>query len=193
MEHNYTVYKPTSGDGRVYIGMTHQTLNKRCRKGGYQENSVIGQAIKEFGWDTFKVSIIAEHLSKSEAECLEMKNIANYNSTDPTKGFNVALGGNIQGRHSLVTRKKMSDGQKGRKLSKSHIQKLHKPKLNGALRRKVLQYDLNGNFLREYNSLCEAAEAVSACKNSIGLCCNHHQHTSVGYKWEWGKRGDSND
>ena len=127
MDRNYKVYILTLNDGRVYIGMTRQTLSNRCRKGGYK-GMCVGDAINEYGMDAFEVGVIAENLTKSEAEIIEKEMIALYDSTDPHKGFNVALGGNIEGRHSIITRKKMSDGQKGRKFSEEHLQKLRKPK-----------------------------------------------------------------
>ena len=194
MDHNYTVYKLTLTDGRVYIGMTRQTLNKRCRKNAYDGCPRIGPAIREYGMDAFKVDTIAKHLTKSEAEEIERDTISLYDSTDPDKGFNVALGGNIVGRHSAVTRKKMSDCQKGRKFSEEHLEKMRKPKSKVTPRstppvyKRVLQYDLNGNFLREFKSAFEAAESVGGWRESICRCCNHLQHSSKGYKWEYERR-----
>ena len=196
MERNYKVYILTLGDGRVYIGMTRQKLNLRCRKGAYAPITVIGKAIEEFGWDAFKVGVIADNLTKQEAEKLEMESIARYDSTNPLKGFNVALGGNIVGRHSKVTRQKMSECQKGRKLSEEHIQKLRKPKSRVTPRstptvcKHVLQYDVKGNFLREFESASAAARSVRGWTESIRRCCNHLQTTCAGYKWEY--EGGSN-
>ena len=189
MERNYKVYILTLSDGRVYIGMTRQKLCLRCRKSAYAPSTVIGKAIEEFGMKSFKVGVIADNLTKYEAEKLEMETIARYDSTNPLKGFNVALGGNIAGRHSITTRKKMSEGQKGRKFSEEHLSRMRKPKLNGALRRTVLQYDLDGNFIREYESVYAAAERVGGWWQSISKCCHHRQHTCCGYKWEYGRRG----
>ena len=185
---NYTVYMLTLIDGRVYIGMTHQKLNHRCRKSGHVKCPAMGKAVEEFGWDSFQLSIIADHLTRADAERIERENIARYDSTNPLKGFNVALGGNIEGRHSDTTRKKMSDGQKGRKFSEEHLSHLRKPKMNGTLRRTVLQYDEEGNLLGEYVSVENAAESVGAWCESIRRCCNHQQHTCKGYRWEYGRR-----
>ena len=184
---NYTVYKLTLTDGRVYIGMTRQKLSMRCRKDAYPRSTVIRKAIDDYGWDAFNVGVIAEHLTRSEAERVEMESIARYDSTNPLKGFNVALGGNIQGRHSAVTRQKMSESQKGRMFSDEHRSRLRKPKLNGAKRRTVLQYDEDGNLLCEYDSVQIAADNVGGCKVCIIRCCNHKQHFHKGYQWEYGR------
>lgn len=184
----YTVYKLTLTDGRVYIGMTQQSLSQRCRKSGYNQCPAMKKAIAKYGWDSFSVGIIAEHLSQGEAEQIERDYIALYDSTNPSKGFNVALGGNIKGRHSSTTLQRLSDSQKGRQFSEEHLQKLRKPKLNGALRRTVIQFDKDGNFLCEYSSLSDAVKSVDGCKTCIVACCNHKQHSHKGFKWEYGKR-----
>ena len=184
----YTVYMLTLTDGRVYIGMTHQELNRRCRKSGYVHCPAMGKAIGDFGWDEFKLSVIAEGLNRVEAEQIEKESITRYDSTNPLKGFNVALGGNIEGRHSEVTRQKMSAGQKGRIFSEEHLSRLRKPKMGGTQRRRVLQYDADGTLLCEHESVYIAANNVGGCAVCIMRCCNHKQHTHKGYKWEYGRR-----
>lgn len=197
MTNNYKVYILTLNDGRVYIGMTQQELSARCRKGAYNGCPGISKAIEEFGFDAFKIGVIAENLSKSEAERIECETIALYDSTNPSKGFNVALGGNIAGRHSKDTRQKMSECQKGRKFSEEHLQKLRKPKSRVTPRsttpvcKRVLQYDVNGNFLGEYISASAAANSVRGWTESIRRCCNHQQHTCAGYRWEYEGEGSN--
>lgn len=186
---DYTVYKLTLTDGRVYIGMTHQPLSHRCRKDGYAGCPSMGKAIAEYGWDAFSVSVIADRLTKTDAERIEKENIALFDSTNPLKGFNVALGGNIRGRHSQATRQLMSDGQKGRVFSEEHLSRLRKPKLNGALRRTVVQYDPDGNILCEHPSIYDAVKSVGGNKTSIINCCNHKQRFHKGFMWEYGKGG----
>lgn len=185
---DYTVYKLTLSDGRVYIGMTSQSLSQRCRKSGYVGCPGMETAIAEYGWDAFSVSVIADHLTQTDAERIEKENIALYDSTDPSKGFNVALGGNISGRHSQATRKIMSDGQKGRVFSEEHLSRLRKPKLNGALRRTVIQYDSDGNILCEHPSIYDAVKSVNGSKVCIIRCCNHKQRFHKGFMWKYGER-----
>ena len=186
---DYTVYKLTHLDGRVYIGMTRQTLSKRCRKNGYDRCPAMGKAVRKYGWESFLLSVVADNLTKDEAELIEKENISLYDSTNPSKGFNVALGGNIPGRHSHATREQMSESQKGRQFSEDHLTKLHKPKLNGALRRTVIQYDEKGNFLCEHPSIYDAVKSVNGWKEGIIRCCNHQQRLHKGFMWEYGKGG----
>lgn len=186
---NYSVYMLTSKDNRVYIGMTGQPVRNRCRKDGYNECPRMRKAIHEHGWDFFETSIIATGLTKEQAEQCEKSNIAKYDSTNPSKGFNVDLAGNIAGRHSIDTLKKMSEGQKGRVFSAEHLSMLRKPKLGGALQRTVEKYSTDGTLLKVYASLYEAIEDVNGTKESIIRCCNGKQHTHKGFAWAYGGGG----
>lgn len=87
-----------SKDGRVYIGMTSQSLTQRCRSTAYNGCPALKKAIAEYGWNFFERFSVKEGLSKTEAEELEKELIAHYDSTNLEKGFNVAYGGNIPGR-----------------------------------------------------------------------------------------------
>lgn len=50
-------------------------------------------------------------------------------------------------------------------------------------KKKVKQYDLNGVFLKEFNSLKEAADSVQGNWQCIQSCCN--KKTSSAYKYVW--------
>ena len=53
-------------------------------------------------------------------------------------------------------------------------------------KKSVLQFDLSGNFIAEYQSETDAAKAVGL-KNIQGItrCCKNKQHTAGGYCWKW--------
>lgn len=51
-------------------------------------------------------------------------------------------------------------------------------------KRKVKQYDLDFNFIREYNTLKEAADTVNTKWQCIQKACMKHG-TSKGYRWEY--------
>lgn len=48
----------------------------------------------------------------------------------------------------------------------------------------VLQYDLQGNFIREYSSIKEARENVPNTAQISGVCCGHRK-TAGGYIWKY--------
>lgn len=130
---SYTVYKHTGPTGKVYVGITSQKPESRWgREGsGYKHSPHFKAAIKRHGWDAFVHEIIAEGLTKKEAEALEVRLIAQYDSTNRKKGYNAELGGSAPGRASAETRRKISEANRGERhhyygkhLSEEHRQKL---------------------------------------------------------------------
>jgi hypothetical protein len=57
---------------------------------------------------------------------------------------------------------------------------------NDALKKKPVQFDINGNYIAAYDSEESACKAVGASSGSVGLCCNSDEHCTVkGYIWLW--------
>lgn len=50
---------------------------------------------------------------------------------------------------------------------------------------KINQLDLNGNIIKEWNSIAEAAKCLNLSYEPIRLCCNGNIYTSYNYKWEY--------
>ena len=93
-EAHYTVYKLTDPEGKVYIGCTGNPVEKRWGNGWqYHKNSPIHKAIRTIGWKNFKKEILCEKLTKEGGSKLEKWFIAYYDSGNPEKGYNRALGG----------------------------------------------------------------------------------------------------
>lgn len=85
---------------KVYIGQTTQSLQRRM------SNHFTGKgckyfhaAIVKYGRMAFVWEILEEHSSKESLDEAEIKWIKYYNSTDPSKGYNLSEGGNGGGRH----------------------------------------------------------------------------------------------
>jgi group I intron endonuclease len=53
------------------------------------------------------------------------------------------------------------------------------------IRRNILQYDLNGNFIKEYSSATQAGKEINQNGNSISDCLNKRQKTAFGYIWKY--------
>ena len=140
------IYKYTFPNGKVYIG---QTINPRSRKSQHFCKSTgarhipFWRAYKKYG--TYKYEEIEQvEESSKEALCerlngLEQSYIAAYQSTNPKYGYNLTSGGKV-----FVV------NEEGRK----HMSEAHKDKMP------VLQYDLDGNFIKEYESTTSAGKAL---------------------------------
>lgn len=90
----YSVYKHTAPNGKCYIGITKQTIERRSQNGeGYNTQRVFYRAIQKYGWDNFKHEILAENLTHDEACKKEMYYIDLYKSNQNQFGYNVTAGG----------------------------------------------------------------------------------------------------
>ena len=142
----YSVYKLTAPNGKCYIGMTKQSVERRWNSGhAYQHNEHLQNAIAKYGWDNFSKEVLFTSASKSEAEKIERFLIAKYDSTNRLYGYNILPGGNVSDGHSEETRRKISESVKklqtdevlarksrdgkGRKMSEETRQKLRQANL----------------------------------------------------------------
>lgn len=91
----FVVYKHTSPNNKVYIGITCQkNPNERWMGGcGYKYNEHFYRAIKKFGWENFKHEILFYNLLKEEACKKEQELILYYKSYDEKFGYNNTYGG----------------------------------------------------------------------------------------------------
>ena len=63
------------------------------------------------------------------------------------------------------------------------ISEIKKMKFSG--KRKVKQYDMNWNFIKEYDSLKEAADATGAKWQAIQRVCLGNRQSTKGFRWEY--------
>ena len=137
----WVVYKHTSPNGKVYIGVTCKKPEYRWQKGqGYTKNPYFYKAIQKYGWKNFTHEILYTDLEERQAGIMEISLIRYYNSTNTNFGYNVLSGGDIKtglnnpfyGKHHSENAKiKMSEAKKGKpshnkgiKISEEQRQKL---------------------------------------------------------------------
>ena len=97
------------------------------------------------------------------------------------------------------TKDKISKALKGRKKDEITIKNMSKPRIKldkfkfsnlEKKNKKILQYDLNGVFIKEWKSLQEAEIFLNVNNNTnISACCLNKQKTAWGYIWRF-KVGD---
>lgn len=139
---SYCVYKHTAPNGKVYIGITKRKPKKRWECGkGYKCNHHFYSAIQKYGWENFSHEILLSGLTKEQAEKDEIRLIKEYQSANPSHGYNLRLGGSLSSfseeviekmrlshigkKHSEEQKKKMSLANKGRKLSSGMLGHKH--------------------------------------------------------------------
>lgn len=115
-ERQYTVYKHTAPNGKVYIGITGGNVLRRWQGGrNYKNNPHFNSAINKYGWKNIKHEILFTELTKEEAERKEIELIAQYKSNCGKFGYNIENGGNATGKLSEETKAKISAANKGKK------------------------------------------------------------------------------
>lgn len=117
-------YKLTFPSGKVYIGITRETLSQRVRRHiSYARSGkpyALSAAIRKYGEDSFSAEVVASG-TWEELKQIEIRLISEYNSLRDG-GYNMTGGGEgSRGIHmSEITKKKISAALTGRKLSEDH-------------------------------------------------------------------------
>ena len=86
---NHKVYLLTFPDGKKYVGQTELDVTKRWRGGlGYKDNREMFDAILWHGWKNIQKEVIADGLSKLQADYIERKKIDELCTADFEVGYN---------------------------------------------------------------------------------------------------------
>lgn len=175
------IYKITNLiNGKVYIGQTTRSLKKRwyehCNEFKTRKNCLaIHSAIKTYGKDNFLVEEIDHATDKIDLSKKEQYWIAYYNSISPN-GYNLTSGG----EHTTFTPealKRMSLKQK--EYWKTHTSTSVKP---------VFQYTLDGEFIRQWDSIKQASESLNINNGNLCQACRKGKNKSAGgFLWSYSK------
>jgi group I intron endonuclease len=189
-------------NGKSYVGQTRRILNERINshKNERTKNTPLYNAIRKYGWKNFSVKII-ETCEVIDLNCKEIYWIKEKNTLYPN-GYNLSSGGNQYSHNQYTKNKisnlrkgmKFSDSHKENirksrlgstipecqkiKMSKSHKGVVHseetkqKLKYNQPHRKEVGRFDINGNLIKKYESIKDAAKDLNCSPGNISECCN---------------------
>lgn len=120
------IYKTTNLiNGKIYIG---QHISNKFTSKYFGSGIKIKSALKKYGVGNFIVELIQECESIKELNDSEMFWIAEFNSTDPSIGYNIKLGGN-NAPWSDEVKAKMSASAIGKKKSDETKKKISNAKI----------------------------------------------------------------
>lgn len=188
----YSVYKHTSPNGKIYIGITSMNPLYRWNKGkGYKKNSHFWRAIVKYGWDNFKHEILFSGLTKDEVCEKEIELIAKYKSNDPKHGYNHESGGQTLSEEDkrMISARMIGNRNAGDQSGKNnhfyghHHSQTARDKISAAQYDPVLQYDKDGNFIAEYANAYQA-ELQTKIRHVLE-CCKGKRKSAGGYNWKF--------
>lgn len=102
MNRTYIVYKHTTPNGKIYIGITSQKPYLRWGNGKGYKSRHFYNAIQKYGWENIKHEILFTELSEEEAKLKEIELIAFYKSNQPEYGYNISSGGNTLSEETKI-------------------------------------------------------------------------------------------
>ena len=210
------IYKITNTiNGKVYIGQTIRDINCRWSehlRHAYNQNdheyeTHLYRSMRKYGKENFSI----QQIEKCNIEDLDEREIFwidFYRSYDENYGYNMTLGGSGTRRleydeifarydsgeslaeiaeHMHIGRSNLTQILKGYESyncndawerSKKYLRK----KKGSA----VVQYDLDGNFIAEFESAKEAELLVEkSSRQNIMKCCKAKRGTSGGFQWRF--------
>lgn len=153
------IYKIISPSNRIYIGKT-KNINKRIsyyKKAFCKTQSLLYNSIIKYGWEKHNFEIIEQTVSSKISE-REIYWIMYYKS-------------NIK-RHPEYNGLNLTDGGENNK---------------GNNIKKVYEYDLEGNFIREWVSQQDAVNFYKMKVNHIPGACKGRLKTFAGKRWSYNK------
>lgn len=123
------------------------------------------------------------HLTETK-EKMSKSRMGHYVSDETRK----KLSESMKGREiTLEARRKISASLSGRKPKIESIEK-RKTKIKGyknPMAKRVSQYSKNGELIKVWGYMQEAADNIGIPRSCISLCCSGKQKTAGGYRWEY--------
>jgi group I intron endonuclease len=200
--------------GEVYIGATRNSLHQRkldhTERANRNENGRFQKALATYGPEAFTWTQIDTASTTDELAQKEKAYVIQYNSKE--NGYNSDAGGGIQktvyqysiedgnliskydcleNAANAVGSKKTSIGNActgQNKTCKGYIwsySSTYPMNLTDERRKPIIQMDLDGRILHEYNSVAEASRTSGVSKTCISRVCRGERKQSGGFLWKY--------
>lgn len=165
-----------------YVGKgKHHRMKGHLQPKSLCDNSIKSNTINAIIRETGKIPThykIEEKLSFEEANELETKLIKHFGRRDIGTGILTNMTDGGEGFKNVVFTKETRE-----KMSKAKIGKISGTR-NGKSK-KVLQFDLEGNLIREWDYLTQITEETGMSFKTISNCCRGITKSSLGFIWKY--------
>ena len=183
-------------NGMKYTGKHHYHIEGQLDP-SYHGSGVIIKNIYKKRPETLKEEYIKTCYSEEQMCSDEQYYIEVFDTLWPN-GYNLTKGGDggeipceeirkkismkLKGRTAHNKGKHLSEEQK-KKLSDAHKGKTMSDEQKKKLSKKVLQFTLDGEFIREWPSTREIERQLGFDNSAVGKCCQGKLKSAYGYKW----------
>ena len=160
-------------NGKRYVGQRKFSSGWASYLGSGKK---LRNAIKKYGRKNFSREIIDIGYSLEELNRKEVELIKFLDADKNNNFYNISEGGGIKnkgGKDAYWYNKKLPQDM----IDKANLKRY----------KKVYQYDLKNNFIKEYRSVTDAAKENGLNKQGISISCNDLSKTCGGYFWSYSK------
>ena len=192
---------------KKYVGQHHYHIEGQLDPNYHGSGHIIKMIYKKRP-ETLKEVYLKTCYSQEELDECEKYYIKLFNTLYPN-GYNLTEGGNggvpceetrrkisnankgkligkknpFYGKHHSEENKiKWSEKKKGKHISEETKKKLSKSNTNGKCSKKVLQFTLDGELIKEWPSVMECSRNGYDFRN-ISACCRGERKSAYGFKW----------
>lgn len=160
-----------------YIGQTihpearfKQHIDRAINK---KYNTYFYNSIRKYGLANFVYCVLEENVLINNLNLREIEWIEYYDSF--YSGYNMTLGG---------------EGVKGQIREKNHMYGKHhseevKEKISKSNSKKIIQYNLSGEFIQMFNSALEVTKTLNINNGNISSCCKGKLAQAGGFIWKY--------
>ena len=191
--------------GKWYVGQTihpNGRFNAHIRLSSSNDNTHFHRALRKYGLENFVYCILEDNVLRDNLNMKEQYWIEYYDSF--YDGYNMTAGGDgtlscvpwNKGKHGIFseeTIKKMSKSLKGRFIGENNpfygkhhsieSRKKNSEAHKGRKAKKVNQYDKEGNFVHQWDSMADIKRA--GFKANICYCCQGKIPYANGFIWKY--------
>lgn len=201
----YYIYKITNKTNKkVYIGKTGRNLDVRwrehCSRASQGVNTYFYNAIRKYGENNFIIEKLEETEDSEKINELEQKWIILYDATNPKLGYNLTKGGdgNLQydweeiyflwdkglSIKEITEQLNCDKGTVGKALKYYSNYSLSESLARSNWQKiSILQFDENYNFIKEYDSIAQAARENNCSFYTILKCLKNKTYSALGFYW----------
>ena len=192
-------------NNKVYIGSTISGFKKRIKEHLYEliknrhHSDHLQKAYNKYGGDSFEFSVL-EICDKEIIIVREQFYLDKYKSYQRKNGYNILEKAyNSQGyKHTEETLKLIGEISKKRGVNPISIEakrqanlgskkdEAHSLLMSKIHSKKVIQLDLQGNFVKEWDSMTQAVHSFGLHRtntSNISKCCNGKCKSYLGFMW----------